>query len=71
MISVCYTLFVTTLNPSETFNFMPSLLWCPQLTIPSFPPQGARGNDGLPGPAGPPVRIIVLTLHLILFYNYL
>lgn len=30
-----------------------------------FPLQGARGNDGLPGPAGPPVCIIVATLHPI------
>lgn len=34
-------------------------LQLPQCTPETFllPPQGARGNDGLPGPAGPPVRI--------------
>lgn len=44
--------------------------WSPHHAVHSwlsclFTLQGARGNDGLPGPAGPPVSIIVPTLNPI------
>lgn len=33
--------------------------------------QGARGNDGLPGPGGPPVRTKLPTLHKIVLSLFL
>ena len=55
--------FVTALNHGETHHFIVFIkLYTTELSC-LFTPQGARGNDGLPGPAGPPVRIIIPTLH--------
>lgn len=67
MFSFCCSCYVVTLNPSAVHKALSCL----------FTLQGARGNDGLPGPAGPPVRITHFThftLHLfhpIVFFPFI